>query len=296
MAQHRHKRETNARLSSFRPRAALVAAPLAVLATAPAVAVGVFNAAPALTEPRPSTTLVTQADIRDRAEFVSRSYSRGAAAAKQADAAATERESQEQTRRAQAAQTRRAVARADERLWTTTELNLWTGAGGDARQDGVIAAGKHVLVTGRREAGRVELVVDGESRWVTQGYLATEEPEPGIGGACTNGTTAAGGDANIQKVHQAVCARFPSISTYGTLRGGGGDHPLGRAVDIMVSGALGWEIANFVRANAGALGVTYVIYSQHIWSVERGGEGWRAMASRGSITANHYDHVHVSTY
>ena len=42
------------------------------------------------------------------------------------------------------------------------------------------------------------------------------------------------------------------------------------------------------------LGVIYVIYSQHIWSVERGGEGWRGMSDRGSTTPNHYDHVHVS--
>ena len=55
------------------------------------------------------------------------------------------------------------------------------------------------------------------------------------------------------------------------------------------------EIAEFVRANYAALGVNYVIYSQKIWSVERSGEGWRGMSDRGSTTANHYDHVHVTT-
>ena len=64
----------------------------------------------------------------------------------------------------------------------------------------------------------------------------------------------------------------------------------------MVSGAEGQRVADFVRANAAALGVSYVIFSQHIWSVERGGEGWRGMPSRGSATANHYDHVHVSVF
>jgi hypothetical protein len=93
-----------------------------------------------------------------------------------------------------------------------------------------------------------------------------------------------------------VCANFPAISVYGTLRGGGGDHPTGRAVDIMVSGEEGWAVANFVRENAAALGVSYVIYSQSIWSVERSGEGWRGMSNRGSDTANHYDHVHVSVF
>ncbi len=102
--------------------------------------------------------------------------------------------------------------------------------------------------------------------------------------------------ANIAAVHQAVCAAFPSITSYGTFRGGGGDHGSGRAVDIMVSGSLGQQVADFVREHYADLGVSYVIYSQHIWSVERGGEGWRGMASRGSATANHYDHVHVSTF
>ena len=64
----------------------------------------------------------------------------------------------------------------------------------------------------------------------------------------------------------------------------------------MVSGDRGWQVANFVRENYVALGVSYVIYSQSIWSVERGGEGWRGMSSRGSATANHYDHVHVSVF
>jgi hypothetical protein len=67
-------------------------------------------------------------------------------------------------------------------------------------------------------------------------------------------------------------------------------------VDIMVSGSEGWAVAEFVRENAAVLGVSYVIFSQQIWSVERSGEGWRGMSNRGSTTANHYDHVHVSVF
>ncbi|MDR7251043.1 uncharacterized protein YraI [Nocardioides sp. BE266] len=193
---------------------------------------------------------------------------------------------------------RRLAKKVGDQLWTTADLNLWDGPSEKADKLGVIDAIKQVSVTGREQAGRTQVVIDGQSRWVTSAYLAEDKPEPGpsMGGACTNGTTASGGDANIQAVHEAVCANWPSISTYGTLRGGGGDHPLGKAVDIMVSGSVGWDVAEFVRANAAALGVTYVIYSQHIWSVERSGEGWRGMSDRGSTTANHYDHVHVSVY
>ena len=192
------------------------------------------------------------------------------------------------------AATAKAIKKADKQLWTTDELNIWTAPGKTAEQLGELDAGKKVLVTGREMWGRVELVLGGKSRWVTSGYLTDEKP-PTLGGPCTNGTTVASGvSSSIVAVHNAVCAAFPEISVYGTLRGGGGDHPLGKAVDIMVSGSRGQQVADFVRANYAALGVSYVIFSQHIWSVERAGEGWRSMPSRGSTTANHYDHVHVS--
>jgi hypothetical protein len=62
----------------------------------------------------------------------------------------------------------------------------------------------------------------------------------------------------------------------------------------MVSGAAGQQIATWARANAGALGITEVIYAQRIWTTQRAGDGWRGMSDRGSATANHYDHVHLS--
>ena len=64
----------------------------------------------------------------------------------------------------------------------------------------------------------------------------------------------------------------------------------------MVSGDRGWQVAEFVRSNYSQFGVSYLIYSQQIWSVDRSGEGWRGMEDRGSTTANHYDHVHVTVY
>ncbi|MGL5866083.1 MAG: M23 family metallopeptidase, partial [Dermatophilaceae bacterium] len=49
-----------------------------------------------------------------------------------------------------------------------------------------------------------------------------------------------------------------------------------------------------LQDNAADLGVKYVIWRQRIWSVERADEGWRPMADRGSVTENHFDHLHVS--
>ena len=55
-------------------------------------------------------------------------------------------------------------------------------------------------------------------------------------------------------------------------------------------------IAEWVRANHAALGVSEVLWAQQIWTVQRSSEGWRTFEDRGSATANHYDHVHVTVY
>jgi len=94
-------------------------------------------------------------------------------------------------------------------------------------------------------------------------------------------------------VYCAVRATF-GISNIGGYRAGdSGDHGAGRAVDVMISGkAQGDAVAAFVIAHAAQFHVKYVIWRQRIWEPSR--PYWRAMADRGSATANHYDHVHVS--
>ncbi|SDH34393.1 hypothetical protein SAMN05421505_11494 [Sinosporangium album] len=84
----------------------------------------------------------------------------------------------------------------------------------------------------------------------------------------------------------------------------GGEHPLGRACDFMLShgGSMpgsreiqrGHDISNWVIKNAKRLGIMYVIYRQRIWHVRTG--SWRYMSDRGGATANHYDHPHISVY
>ena len=94
---------------------------------------------------------------------------------------------------------------------------------------------------------------------------------------------------------RAVCNAFPVLTTYGGYDAHG-EHADGRAVDFMISGSTGQAIADWARANAGALHIRTIIYAQHIWTPERSSEGWRSMSDRGSMTANHYDHVHISVY
>jgi hypothetical protein len=104
--------------------------------------------------------------------------------------------------------------------------------------------------------------------------------------------------ANARAVYRAVCAAFHgTVSSFGGYRAGSsGDHGTGRAVDIMVSGDPGLAIAHYVQAHAEALHVTYVIYQQKIWLAGKPTSQWTPMEDRGSRTANHYDHVHVSVY
>jgi len=302
VADHRHQRDANARR---KPRAVVIAGPLAFLATASAVTLGVLTSEPASSDlpsaaaapsiapsssasskaPSASVSADAALGVDRRSRTVSRSASRSELASLLAES---------ETMRAEES-TRKAIKNADQRLWTTTTLNLWSEPGEQAREVGEIEAGEKVLVTGRNLDGRDEIVLDGKSRWVTAGYLSTEEPTT-LGGDCTNGTSVPSGvSPNIVAVHAAVCANFPEITTYGTFRSDG-EHSQGLAVDIMVSGDRGWEVAEFVRENYEALGVSYLIYSQNIWSVERSSEGFRGMEDRGSTTANHYDHVHVTTY
>ena len=82
--------------------------------------------------------------------------------------------------------------------------------------------------------------------------------------------------SNGVKVYRAMCAAFPEVSSFGGRRGSNDFHGSGQAVDAMISDSpAGWRLANWVRANASKLGVSEVIYSQKIWTVQRSGEGWR---------------------
>jgi hypothetical protein len=73
-------------------------------------------------------------------------------------------------------------------------------------------------------------------------------------------------------------------------RAGTSDHPSGLAVDFMVDRATGDALADCALRNKEALGITYVIWKQRI----NHGSGWQPMEDRGGVTANHFDHVHIS--
>ena len=187
--------------------------------------------------------------------------------------------------------------------YTTAALKVRTKPAKNAKSVDVIDSAKKIKVTGTVEKGYRQIVVDGKARWVTNEYLSKKKPSAdsaaGVSGAACSksGGIESGLVSNAKLVYRAICAAFPQVSSFGGRRASNDFHGTGQAVDAMISdSAAGWRLANWVRAHASELGVSEVIYSQKIWTVQRSGEGWRGMSDRGSATANHYDHVHVSVY
>lgn len=95
------------------------------------------------------------------------------------------------------------------------------------------------------------------------------------------------------RVLAAVKYSFPNMTSIGGVRPDSmADHPSGRALDLMTTNkGYGDSIANMLMARAGELNIEYIIWYQRIWFP---GKGWRQMDNRGSATANHMDHVHVT--
>lgn len=98
---------------------------------------------------------------------------------------------------------------------------------------------------------------------------------------------------NAVAVINEVKRSFPQLTDIGGYRAGDpGDHGTGHAVDVMCGTSDGDALAAHLQGMAGTLNIKYIIWKQRIWYP--GGGGWEPMEDRGSVTANHYDHVHIS--
>ncbi|TQM32182.1 hypothetical protein FB390_3860 [Nocardia bhagyanarayanae] len=117
--------------------------------------------------------------------------------------------------------------------------------------------------------------------------MAVQHPPPFI--PCP--TELVGTQPHVAQVGHMLKKTFGVTDIGGAVGRGDGDHGAGLALDLMTSDAAhGDAIAEFVLANRQRLGVKYVIWRQRY----NDGNGWSYMENRGSPTANHYDHVHVS--
>ncbi|WP_435876646.1 LysM peptidoglycan-binding domain-containing protein [Streptococcus suis] len=97
-----------------------------------------------------------------------------------------------------------------------------------------------------------------------------------------------------------VANAFGITSFSGYRAGDSGDHGKGLAIDFMVpeSSALGDQVAAYAVANLASKNINYIIWKQRFYapydSIYGPAYTWNLMPDRGSVTENHYDHVHVS--
>ena len=231
------KRGTNARRI---PKSALVAGPLALVATATVVTAGVARQ-PARAGPRPVAADRAIADLTDRARAVSRSElpprprPQGRTTASSSSAPTTST--------CPAPPSRRPSAAPHQRRWTTAPLNLWSSPGARRRP---ARPGR-----GRREGARhrprttwaaTRSSSTAGPRWVTAGYLDDSKPvvdravapqgrpadgaeprpdaapRPGAGlstAPCPDSSIENGLTSSAVMVYRAVCHAFPQITTYG---------------------------------------------------------------------------------
>ena len=100
---------------------------------------------------------------------------------------------------------------------------------------------------------------------------------------------------------RAISKRFPEIKEMSGVRPDSMKwHPNGLAIDVVIPNwdtpagrALGDRIVDYVFANADRFGLEYVIWQQ---TYRPASGSPHLMENRGSPDANHYTHVHISSY
>ena len=147
-----------------------------------------------------------------------------------------------------------------------------------------------------------------------QSSPATYQAEPSQGASATYTAPAAPDYATIAATKsenaglqpqtaafkEEVANLFGITSFSGYRPGDPGDHGKGLAIDFMVpvSSALGDQIADYAIQNMASRGINYIIWKQRFYAPYDSKYGpaytWNPMPDRGSVTENHYDHVHVS--
>ncbi|KEQ43032.1 lysM domain protein [Streptococcus mitis] len=99
---------------------------------------------------------------------------------------------------------------------------------------------------------------------------------------------------------EEIANLFGITSFSGYSPGDSGDHGKGLAIDFMVpeGSELGDKIAEYAIQNMASRGISYIIWKQRFYAPFDSKYGpantWNPMPDRGSVTENHYDHVHVS--
>lgn len=137
-----------------------------------------------------------------------------------------------------------------------------------------------------------------ERKIISTTYTAPAAPD--YAGLAVAKSENAGLQPQTAAFKEEIANLFGITSFSGYRPGDSGDHGKGLAIDFMVpeSSELGDKIAEYAIQNMASRGISYIIWKQRFYASFDSKYGpantWNPMPDRGSVTENHYDHVHVS--
>ena len=137
-----------------------------------------------------------------------------------------------------------------------------------------------------------------EAKTVSTTYAAPAAPD--YAGLAVAKAENAGLQPQTAAFKEEIANLFGITSFSGYRPGDSGDHGKGLAIDFMVpeSSELGDKVAEYAIQNMVSRGISYIIWKQRFYATFDSKYGpantWNPMPDRGSVTENHYDHVHVS--
>ena len=137
-----------------------------------------------------------------------------------------------------------------------------------------------------------------ETKTVSTTYAAPAAPD--YAGLAVAKSENAGLQPQTAAFKEEIANLFGITSFSGYRPGDSGDHGKGLSIDFMVpeSSELGDKIAEYAIQNMASRGISYIIWKQRFYAPFDSKYGpantWNPMPDRGSVTENHYDHVHVS--
>lgn len=188
------------------------------------------------------------------------------------------------------------------RRYSTDLLTVRSGPSSDSKSIGQLGIAAEVEVTTEVSGDYRKVVFGDDFGWVLAKSLTKSESDAAPRGTsmkpCSRGSAV---ENHLRKgtifIYRSVCPLFPEVNSYGGYRSSGREfHKNGRALDIMLTptkeSALGWRIAKYLTSHADTFNIDHVIFEQHIWTPSS--PTWKLMEDRGSITENHFNHVHVA--
>ena len=137
-----------------------------------------------------------------------------------------------------------------------------------------------------------------ETKTASATYAAPAAPD--YAGLAVAKSENAGLQPQTAAFKEEIANLFGITSFSGYRPGDSGDHGKGLAIDLMVpeSSELGDKVAEYAIQNMASRGISYIIWKQRFYAPFDSKYGpantWNQMPDRGSVTENHYDHVHVS--